>query len=388
MRFRSFPSRALALSVILSATAAVAACGGADTVAADASTAPAADDTRVDVPVVTVTEADLESALQLSGTLSPQARVAVKSTLPGTLARVVVEIGDRVRQGQMLATLDRRELDAQVDASLAAVNVAKAGVESAEAALASAVLERDRAQNLFDKGAVPRQRLDTTETGFRSSAAQRELARASLAQTEASLRRAQEIQRDATITSPINGVIVERNFDPGSLVSPGTERPIVVVADLSVVKLQAGVSELEAGRLRVGMPARLTVQARPGETFEGRIAAIAPEVDARNRHFAVEVRTVNRAGTLLSGMYGVAAIPLARADRALAVPRDAIASRDGARIVLKVTGDTLTPVPVTEGVTNGSMTQVTQGVSAGDVILANAQRDVAAGTKVNPVPVR
>lgn len=389
MRFRSLRSRALVFLLVLPASAVLVSCSGsAPAAAADAGAAPAAGDTRVDVAVVTVAESDLESTLQLSGTLSPQARVGVKSTLPGTLARVSVEIGDRVRQGQMLATLDRRELDAQVDASVAAVNVAKAGVESAEAALANAVLERDRAQNLFDKGAVPRQRLDATETAFRSASAQRELARASLAQTEASLRRAQEVQRDATITSPIDGVIVERNFDPGSLVSPGTERPIVVVADLSVVKLQAGVSELEAGRLRVGMPARLTVQARPGETFEGRIAAIAPEVDARNRHFAVEVRTVNRAGTLLSGMYGVATIPLVRAEHALAVPRDAITTRDGARVAMKVTGDTVAPVPVSEGVSNGSMTQVTQGLSAGDVILADAQRDVASGTKINPIPVR
>jgi RND family efflux transporter MFP subunit len=171
-------------------------------------------------------------------------------------------------------------------------------------------------------------------------------------------------------------------------VSPGTERPIVVVADLSLVKLQAGVSELEAGRLRVGMPARVTVQARPGETFEGRIGAIAPEVDARNRHFTVEVRTANPSGALLSGMYGVAAIPLARAEDALAVPREAVTSRDGARVVLKVTGDTVTPAPVTEGVNNGTLVEVTSGVSQGDLVLADGRRDLAPGTRVNPVPVR
>jgi len=382
MRLRSPLTHSIATIAIGLSGMAATACSSAEPTA---SAAPAA---RVDVPVITVTASDVESVLQLSGTLTPHARVGVKSTLPGTLSRVTVEIGDRVRVGQVLATLDRRELDAQVDAAAASVGVAVAALESAEAGLANALLERDRAQNLFDKGAVPRQRLDAAETLHRSAAAQRDLARANLAQAEASRRRSQEVQRDATITSPINGVIVERNFDPGSLISPGTERPIVVVADLSVLKLEAGVSELEAGRLRVGMPARLTIQARPGETFEGRLAAIAPEVDVRNRHFAVEVRMTNRTGTLLSGMYGVAVIPLARAERALAVPSAAITTRDGKRVVLKITGDTVAASPITEGLTNGSLVEVTQGLAAGDVVLADAGRDVAAGTKVNPIPVR
>ncbi len=387
MRLRPVALRIVAVVILAAVATTAAACRNTEPTAAAAAetAAPAA---RVDVGVLTVSTADVESTLQLSGTLTPQARVSVKSTLPGTLSRIAVEIGDRVRIGQVLATLDRRELDAQVDAASASVNVAKAAVESAEAGLANALLERDRAQNLFDKGAVPRQRLDGAETAHRSSVAQRDLARANLAQAEASHRRAQEVQRDATITSPINGVIVERNFDPGSLVSPGTEQPILVVADLSVLKLQAGVSELEAGRLRVGMPARMTVQARPGETFDGRVTSIAPEVDARNRHFAVEVRTTNKAGTLLSGMYGVAIIPLARAEAAIAVPRDAITTRDGARVVIKVAGDALVAAPVTEGLNNGALIQVTQGLAAGDVIVADASRELAAGTKVNPIPVR
>jgi len=132
------------------------------------------------------------------------------------------------------------------------------------------------------------------------------------------------------------------------------------------------------------MPARISVQARPGETFDGRLAAIAPEVDARNRHFAIEVRTSNP-GSLLSGMYATATIPLERVAGALAVPRDAIATRDGRRVVFKVDQGTVRDVPVTEGVSNGAQVQIADGLQAGDVIVADARRDVAPGTKVNPV---
>ena len=264
----------------------------------------------------------------------PQTRVAVLAKLPGTLSRVAVDIGDRVRAGQVVAALDRREIDAQVDAATASVNVARAGVESAEAGLANALLEHERAQNLFEKGAVPRQRLDAAETrGARRAPSAICHRQARTGGSGAAARG--EVQRDATLTSPIDGVVVERNYDAGSLVSPGDE-PVVVVADLRVMKLQAGVSELEAGRLRVGMPARVTTQARPGEIVEGRLAAIAPEVDARNRHFA------NRGAYpeprhVLSGMYGIATIPLQRVDgswqcRAKPSPRaTASASRSGSR---------------------------------------------------------
>jgi HlyD family secretion protein len=373
----------VALLLLSGAALAATACREAETPAAAA--APVAEH-RVDVPAVKVGTTDLESTLQISGNLVPHTRVAIFAKLPGTLSRVAVDIGDRVRTGQTVAVLDRREIDAQVDAAAAAVNVAHAAQESAEAALANAELEADRARKLFDAGAIPRQTLDAASTGRRSATAQRELAKANVAQADAALRRAREVQRDATLTSPIDGVVVERNYDAGSLASPG-DKAVVVVADLRVLKLEAGVSELEAGRLRTGMPARISVQARPGETFDGRVAAIAPEVDARNRHFAIEVRTTNP-GSLLSGMYATATIPLERVANAVAIPRDAVAARNGRRVVLKVEGATVREVPVTEGLSNGTLVQIADGLTAGDVIVADARRDVAPGTKVNPVFVK
>ena len=178
--------------------------------------------------------------------------------------------------------------------------------------------------------------------------------------------------------------IVERNYDPGSLVGPG-DKPVVVVADLRVMTLQAGVSELEAGRLRVGMPARVTTQAHPGQVFEGRVAAIAPEIDARNRHFRIEVRIPNPGGPLLSGMYGDATIPLARAAQVIAVPREAVTTRGGRRVALRIDSDTVNEVPVTEGMTDGRLVQIASGLQAGDVIVSDARQDAAVGAKVNPI---
>jgi RND family efflux transporter MFP subunit len=374
------------IAALLLLTAGVALSLSACTEAEPAAAAAPAAEHRVDVPAITVATTTFESTLEISGNLVPQTRVAIFPKQPGTVSRVNVEIGDRVHAGQTVASMDRRDIDAQVDAAAAAVNVAHAGVESAEAAFANAVVEAERAQKLFDSGAVARQRLDAADTGRRSASAQRDLARANVAQAEAALRRAREAQRDATLTSPIDGVVVERNYDAGSLAAP-SDKPVVVVADLRVLKLQAGVSELEAGRLHAGMPARISVQARPGEQFQGRLAAIAPEVDARNRHFTIEVRMTNP-GTLLSGMYATAAIATERVTNAIAVPRDAIASRGGRRVVFTVDGADVHEVPITEGLSNATQVQVSTGIKPGDVLVADARRDIAPGTRVNPVFVK
>jgi RND family efflux transporter MFP subunit len=367
--------------LLLSALGAAACQSSLATAETGAQAAPAAP--AIDVPVVRVVSAPIEAALEISGTLTPRSRVPVKPRLPGTLERILVELGDAVTAGQPIATIDRREIDAQADAAAAAVAVATAALEHADAALSNAELEHDRARALFEKGALARQRLDAAETARRSARAQRDLGAASLAQAEATHRRTREVQRDATVTSPVTGFVVERNYDPGAI--PG-DQPVVVVADLRELKLEAGVSELDAGRLRVGMKARVLVQAKPGETFDGHLAAIAPEVNERNRHFKIEVRVPNPSRALLSGMYASARL-VEKADVSLVVPRDAVATRDGRRVALRVDGDTLIAVEVTEGVSDGERIQILSGLTAGDSVVADARRQTPPGARVRPVAI-
>jgi RND family efflux transporter MFP subunit len=371
--------------VILGSSLLVAGCGSSSTTAEAAPETTAATAPVIDVPVVKASVGTIEASLEISGTLTPRSRVAVKPKLPGTLEQVLVDIGDPVTMGQTIATLDRREIDAQVDASVAAVAVAKASLDSTEAALANAVLEHDRAKNLFEKGALPRQRLEGADTAHRAGVAQRDLATANLAQANAALRRAREVLRNVTVTSPVTGYVVERNYDAGAI--PG-DLPIVVVADLRQMKLEAGVSELDAGRLRVGMKALVEVQAKPGETFFGQLAAIAPEVDERNRHFMIDVRVPNESRALLSGMYATARIIEATTANALVVPKEAVTTKDGKRVVQKVAGDTVSTVEVTEGLADGTRVQIIRGLAAGDLVLADARRQLAAGAKVRGIESR
>lgn len=367
------------VAVIASAAIGTTACSGGKVEGATTAAAP--------LPAVAVIKAQtgaLESAIELSGNLTAETRVEIRAKLPGTLDTVAVQLGDRVTEGQVLATLDRREIDAQVDAAVAAVNVVKAGVDAADAAFENAGQEVERARGLFDKGAIPKQRLEAAETQWRASKAQRDLANANVEQANAALRRAREVQRDTTLRAPIAGVIVERNFDAGNLVGPGTDKPVVAVANLRSLKLEAGVSELEAGRLKTGAAARVTVQARPGDTFAGRVTALAPEVDARNRHFRVEIRVANADLAMLSGMYATARIPTATAEGVI-VPREAVFDRTGGRAVYRVQGDVVSIVAVKEGLSDGKRVVLLSGVQPGDTIVADARREVTEGTRVRVV---
>ncbi len=129
----------------------------------------------------------------------------------------------------------------------------------------------------------------------------------------------------------------------------------------------------------------MSVQAKPGERFTGQLAAIAPEVDERNRHFRIEVRVANPDGTLLAGMYATARLVVAAADNALTLPREAVTTRDGKRVVLKVDADKVTPVTVVEGLNDGRLVQIVSGLSAGDQVIADARRQLPADARVKAI---
>lgn len=378
--WRMRPRAALVLFALISLAA--AGCRGREP---EVAAAPAvAEPTAPEVLAIEARVTDMAQALSISGTLAPQSRVGIASKLAGRLERVLVNIGDRVSAGQVVAILDHRELDAQADAAQAAVAVAEAALESAEAALSNAAVEHERARNLFERGAIPRQRLDAAQTAHRASTAQRDLARANLAQAGAALRHAREVVRDATLHSPIAGAVVERNYDAGNLVAPG-DKAVIVVADTRTLKLEAGVGELEAGRLRVGMTADVIASARPGTTYTGRLGAIAPEIDPRNRQFRIEVRVPNPSGELLSGMYATARIETARAAGAVTVPKEAVATRGGDRIVFRIADERVQPARVVEGISDETQVQIVSGIAGGDLLVADARKALEPGARVRPV---
>lgn len=127
------------------------------------------------------------------------------------------------------------------------------------------------------------------------------------------------------------------------------------------------------------------MQAKPGERFTGQLAAIVPEVDERNRHVRIEVRVANPDGVLMSGMYATARLVIASADKAVTLPREAVATRDGRRVVLRVDGDKVAAVTVVEGLNDGRKVQIVSGLTDGDQVIADARRQLPTDARVKAI---
>lgn len=358
--------------------------------------------------VVVVERKDLVDGVTASGRVEPRARVAVMSRASGIVKELFAEEGDVVAQGQVLAELDREQLEAQlaqdqaelasaearVAASLARVEEARTRLDDPE--LAFWEREYARLVELYSSGDVTLKQRDDAErtlaaTRFRViqvraslpvlEAAVRE-AEADLLAAKASLERSQTTLREATIRSPIDGVLLVRLKEVGDGVSSiltagGNATELMTLGDLSEMYVDARVDEVDLGRIQVGMPALVTVDAHRGKTLDGAVARIAPagSVDENGIvTFEVRVTVEDPDGLLKPDMTADARLVVARREGVPTLPQRAFARDEQGRwIVRKVEGEgpaaRAVPTVVELGLSDGLITEVATGAVEGERVL-------------------
>lgn len=365
--------------------------------------APGVDEDRV----VAVEQRSLVDAVNATGRVEPLARVAVMSRASGMLKELLVDAGDVVAAGQVLAELDREQLTAQLaqdqadlasaQARLAAsrARVDEAQVRLTDPELAFAEREQVRLEQLFHTGDVTQKERDDAAqvleaVRFRIQQVNGNIAvlRASVQEAEANLLaagaaldRSQTALREATILSPIAGVILTRDKEVGDGVSSlltagGNATQIFTLGDLSAMYVEARVDEVDLGRIRVGMEALVSVDAHRGKTLLGQVARIAPAGSVDNNGivtFEVRVTVEDPESLLRPDMTADARLVLRKQDDALCLPQRAVQRNGRDTFVQRVIGTGLGAVvehcPVTLGLSDGLMTQVLDGLSAGDRVL-------------------
>ncbi|HKH46885.1 MAG TPA: efflux RND transporter periplasmic adaptor subunit, partial [Thermoanaerobaculia bacterium] len=230
-----------------------------------------------------------------------------------------VETGSQVRQGELIAEIDPRDVRN-------AFEQAEADVEVARAEVSTAAAQRKRIENLAGAGVLSTQDLENiqlTETN----------ARAQLLKAETNLRLAREKTGDVTIRSPISGTVIEKTVEQGQIiasasgnVSGGTT--LVKMADLGTVRTRALVDEIDIGRIAPGQPAAVTVEAYPGRTFRGTVTKIEPQavVEQNVTMFPVLIQLDNPEGLLKPGMNAEVSIDIASRKNVTAVPNGAVVS--------------------------------------------------------------
>jgi len=356
--------------------------------------------------VVTVQRKDLLKAVIATGRVEPNARVAVMSRASGILKELFVDEGDAVAKGQIIAELDREQLVALHNENLGNLAAAEARLKAAKARLEEAKVrlrdpelsfarsQAERSQRLFEDGTLsqtelddPMFRLATVEYRIRQVEANIPVLEAGVAQAEAdldsakaALERTETALREATIYSPIDGVVLLRDKEVGDgissiLTAGGNATPIMTLGDLSSMFVEARVDEVDVGRIYAGMRAVITVDAFRDRQFEGVVERIAPAGTVDNNGivtFLVKIAVIDPERRLRVDMTANTRLVEEERPAALTLPHRTI-GRDGrAWFVDKVISDEppeVERVNVTIGVSDGLMTELVEGVAEGDRIL-------------------
>lgn len=318
-----------------------------------------------------MTTRDVEETVRAPVDLRPLLQAEVGAKTLGYLDSVLVDRGDPVKKGQLLATVRPSDLPDQLAAARSAAEQAKAAV-----ALARANLERARA--LAPAGRVSRQELQQAETALAAAEATAAGARSQVGGLAIRL-------GETRITSPLDGVVSSRRLDPGALVGPSSNNgPILTVDQIEVLRLFVSVNEADVQRLRLGQPAHVAVDAMPDRVFEGKVVRLAPSLDPATRTLDAEVQLSNREGLLRAGMYGRASIVTGVHPGSLTVPVSAVQISNGRHYVYALQGDKVQRREVRTGVDGEVWLEVLSGLRAQDEVVVAGLEGLADGSTVRP----
>ncbi len=351
------------------------------------------------VAVLHVARGPARSELELPGTMQAVTEAPILARTDGYLKRRLVDIGDRVQAGQVLAEIDAPELDQQIRQAEAAVEQAQAAVQQAEANLAQGTANRDlaritaeRSRMLTGRGIIPQQdgdqaqaQLAAQEAAVRALEQAVSAQRSSLAAAKANLARLEELQRYRLVRAPFDGVITLRNLDVGALVTSGSTL-LYRIAQTQVLRTYLNVPQSSVPSIHVGQTATLTVSQFPGRTFRGTVTRTAKALDPASRTMLVEVDVPNGDGALLPGTYAEVALSGARANPPLVVPAAAMVFRaDGPQVALVDAAGIVHLRKVVVGRDYGDRIEILQGVEEGAMIIASPGDTAREGARVVPI---
>lgn len=313
------------------------------------------------------------TVFEVLGELQPKASVDVMSRISGHLQQVLVERGDEIRAGQLLAVVDDADLGQQIRHAEASISVARAGVSRDQAVHDNLRIQVERYQSLHSEALVSTQDLEELQSRLRSARATVELAESQVRQAEATLQELKIQQEQTRMYSPLSGVVGQRYLDPGALVNPNT--PTVSVLDLSRLKTVVPVTENILPQVRVGLRALVSIDALGGEAVSGTVTRISPYLSPDTRTADVEIEIANPNRRLRPGMFARVRIDADLSYTSVSIPRSALLTRGDQKGVFLLTDDLTTVFhPIEVGRIEDRIVEVLSGLEAGaEVVTAGAQ---------------
>jgi HlyD family secretion protein len=347
-----------------------------------------------------VERGDIARSVVATGRIEPITKVEIKSKANGIIKELKVQVGDVVAPGQTLAELDKENLAARVREAKAALIGAESNLKAAEAQLEKNKVEAegpdvpfakrnfDRAERLLKEGVLPQQSYDDARSSYELASNRQNIARAQLtvseakvsqakaevAQAQAAVDRAEEELNYATIRSPIGGMVLSRDVEIGSPVSSilnmgAAATLVMVLGDISQVYVRGKVDEADIGVVKLNQPSRIKVETFKDRIFDGKVTQISPLGVDKDNVVTFEVKvSINNPGNLLrANMTANAEIVLEEHKGALLVPESAVIydNQRNATVEIPAPGQPKgrERKPVKVGVSNGSRTEVLEGLS-------------------------
>ena len=330
---------------------------------------------------------DEPRVIEATGSLEAAESSDVAPQAPGVVVATPVDVGAFVRAGEVLVRLRATGPRLVVDEARAAVAKAAANARLAEAQRALAATTAARYESLLATGDVSRTVADQARTEAETALQAAKTAQASLAEARAQLARAEHDLTHVVVGAPFSGYVNERRVSVGEYVQPST--PVITLLRTDPLRLRLTIPGARAGQAKVGQKVTATVDAYPGRTFPGELAAVSPALDPESRTFAVEARMPNPDAVLKPGMFAVATIAQGDTVRVLLVP--------GAAVVEDVNTNSYRLFVVDEenrarlrvlqlaARQEGDQVRVTSGVKEGERVAASNLGELYDGAPVEPV---
>src|SRR5271155_1467716 len=362
----------------------------------------------ITVAVARAQRSDLGDSLTLAGAFKPFQDVEIHAKVAGYIRRIYVDVGDHVKEGQILAVLEVPELTAQLSGAEAAVRAAQEQIRRAQGEVQRAQSSHVAAHSAYTRlkqaadsraGLVAQQEVDDSQAKYLESEGQVTSAEAMLSAAKEQLEVAEANQKQVSaisdymhITAPFAGVVTTRTADTGTLVAAGTTEstqaiPVVRLAQTSVLRLVLPVPESIAAGIRVGQTMNVHVQAL-NKDFPGKVARFADSLNEQTRTMETEIDLDNRDNKVIPGMYAEVAIPLDQQHAALNIPLEAVTQANNAAAVWVVNQQNKAELRhVTLGYQGSSRGVALAGLQEGDRGIVGGQSSVTAGESVEPKDV-
>jgi RND family efflux transporter MFP subunit len=357
------------------------------------------------VAIALVRRAPIVDSLKLSGTFRPYQQVDVHAKVAGYIREISVDVGDKVKEGQVMATLEVPELTAQVLGAEAtikrsedSIRRAQSEVQRAESLSGANHFAYTRLKQASDarQGLIAEQELDDALAKDQESQAQVESAKAALSESQnelavsqASRKQLAAMEAYTQITAPFSGVITKRYADTGALIQAGTSSntqamPVVQLAEWSKLRLVVPVPESAVPQIRLGSAVQVRVAAL-NRTFVGKIARFADALDQQTRTMDTEIDVENRDGTLVDGMYAETNLVLDQQNNVLTIPIQAVQREGNGASVMIVDGSgRIQEREIKLGAEGNDRIEVLSGLSQGDRVMIGDRSQFRTGERVQP----